>query len=77
MRKIFVTSFFVWLALLQLGCWGKSDNNNSASSSEETIVITNSNVQPTPLPVFPDAETAFAEGDKLFDANKTELAIEA
>jgi tetratricopeptide (TPR) repeat protein len=80
MRKIFVTSFFVWLTLLQLGCWGKSDNTNQANSNPETpVVITNSNPPPqsTPLPDFPDAETAFAEGDKLFDANKTELAIEA
>src|SRR5215213_2820380 len=80
MRKIFTASFFVWLALLQVGCRGKSDNTNTANSNAEApVVITNSSIpsQSTPLPEFPDAETAYAEGDKLFDANKTELAIEA
>jgi tetratricopeptide (TPR) repeat protein len=80
MRKIFVASFFVCLSLLQFGCRGNSDNTNQANTAPETSAVnTNSNpaAQSTPLPDFPDAETAYAEGDKLFDANKTELAIEA
>jgi len=80
MRKIFVASFFVWTALLQVGCGGDSDNTNTSNSNAETTVVnTNSNppAPATPLPVFPDAETAYAEGNKLFDANRTEMAIEA
>src|SRR5215204_836472 len=80
MRKIFVASFFVWLALLQFGCRGNSDNSNLANSDTETPAVnSNSNAaaQSTPLPDFADADTAYSEGDKLFDANKTELAIEA
>jgi tetratricopeptide (TPR) repeat protein len=80
MRKIFVAQFFVWLALLQFGCGGNSDNTNLANSNSETPAV-NANsstpAQPTPLPDFPDADTAYAEGNKLFDANKTELAVEA
>jgi tetratricopeptide (TPR) repeat protein len=80
MRKIFVASFFVWLALWQFGCRGNSDNTNLANSNTETPVV-NANSNPpapsTPLPDFPDADTAYAEGNKLFDANQTELAIEA
>ncbi|HEY8563289.1 MAG TPA: tetratricopeptide repeat protein [Pyrinomonadaceae bacterium] len=81
MRKIFAASFFVWLALLQFGCGGGgSDNANQGNSNAETTAVNTAptpQTQFTPLPVFPDAETAYAEGDKLFDANQTELAIEA
>lgn len=81
MRKIFIVSFFACSVLLQTGCWGKSDNSNQANSNSPTPAAnTNSNTattQSTPLPEFTDADTAFAEGNKLFDANKTELAIEA
>jgi tetratricopeptide (TPR) repeat protein len=81
MRKIFIASFFVWLALLQLGCGGgNADNTNQANASIETPPVNpNSNVpaQSTPLPEFTDADTAYAEGNKLFDANKTEMAVEA
>lgn len=80
MRKIFVASFFVCSVLLQLGCGGTTDNTNTSNANAETTVAnTNStpSVSATPLPDFPDAETAYAEGDKLFDANRTEMAIEA
>lgn len=78
MRKIFVVSFFIWLALLQFGCWGNSDDSNQANT-ETPAANANSNPQvgTTPLPEFTDADTAYMEGEKLFDANKTEMAIEA
>ncbi|HEY0462016.1 MAG TPA: tetratricopeptide repeat protein [Pyrinomonadaceae bacterium] len=80
MRKIFIASFFVGAALLQIGCHTAADNTNQGNSSTGTNAAntnTGTAVQSTPLPEFTDAETAFATGDKLFDANKTELAIEA
>lgn len=82
MRKIFIASFFVSLAVLQFGCRGTSENTNHGSSNTEiTLTNTNSNsnlqAQSTPLPDFPDADSAYAEGNKLFDANKTEMAVEA
>ena len=80
MTKIFIVPFFASLTLLQFGCWGTSGNTNQANlNADAPAANTNSNPQAesTPLPEFTDAETAYAEGDKLFDANKTELAIEA
>lgn len=74
MRKIFIASFLAFSMLLQTGCRRTSDNTNQANAN--TAVNTNT-AQPTPLPQFTDAETAYAEGNKLFDANQTEMAIEA
>jgi len=78
MRKVFIASFFVCTALLQIGCRAGADSSNQGSSNPETSVTnTTTAAQSTPLPEFTDAETAYAEGNKLFDTNKTELAIEA
>ena len=81
MRKIFVASFFVSLAVLQFGCGGGANSANAnQTNANTTSPVANSNpttAQSTPLPDFPDADTAYAEGNKLFDANKTELAVEA
>jgi tetratricopeptide (TPR) repeat protein len=80
MRKICIVLFFTCAALLQIGCGGGSDNTNQVNTNAPTPVVNTNSVataQSTPLPAFTDADTAFAEGNKLFDANKTELAIEA
>lgn len=68
-----------------IGC---SDDAASNSNQSNVAIITaptaessqeNANIKPeeTPLPEFTDADTAFAEGNKLFDANENEKAIEA
>lgn len=84
MRTFFFVLFLTCLIFLQLGCGGggsenTNQTNSNSGSSTSTAANTNSTVpaQATPLPEFTDADTAFAEGNKLFDANKTELAIEA
>lgn len=82
MRNICIFLFLFGAILLQIGCGGSSDNTNQTNSNAPTPTAntnTNSNVtaQSTPLPEFTDADTAFAEGNKLFDANKTEMAVEA
>jgi tetratricopeptide (TPR) repeat protein len=80
MRKICIVLFFTsCAALLQFGCGGSGNTNQVNTNAPTPAVNTNSNVaaQSTPLPEFTDADTAFAEGNKLFDANKTEMAIEA
>ncbi len=82
MRKICIFLFLFGAILLQIGCGGSSDNTNQANANAPTPTAntnTNSNTtaQSTPLPEFTDADTAFAEGNKLFDANKTEMAVEA
>jgi len=82
MRKIFIVPIFACAALLQIGCPGSSDNTNQANSNTTATPAANVNsntttTQSTPLPQFTDADTAYSEGEKLFDANKTEMAIEA
>jgi tetratricopeptide (TPR) repeat protein len=84
MKNIFVV-LFLTCSVLQFGCGGSSANANQTNTNLQPTPTpipsanTNANVQvqSTPLPEFTDAESAFAEGNKLFDANKTELAIEA
>ncbi len=50
-------------------------NNNSNLSNAN---VANANVkQDEPVPTFTDANTALTEGNKYFDADKTEKAIEA
>jgi len=72
MKKIFIALIFACPILLQIGWWGNSGNTNQTD-----LQASNTPAQSTPLPEYTDADTAFAEGNKLFDANKTELAIEA
>jgi len=82
MRKICIFLFLFGAILLQIGCGGSSDNTNQANANVPTPTAntnanSNTTAQSTPLPEFTDADTAFAEGNKLFDANKTEMAVEA
>ncbi len=85
MKKIFLVTFLMLCAGIFTGCTGDAaDNSNQNKNSvtpAPTVEIsrenTNSAPKETPLPEFTDAETAFAEGNKLFDANENEKAIEA
>jgi tetratricopeptide (TPR) repeat protein len=81
MRRIFIILLTACSMLLQIGCRTSSGNTNQADSDLETVTLSNTNsnatAQVTSLPQFTDADTAFAEGNKLFDANRTEMAIEA
>ncbi len=85
MKKIFINIFLTTFAFLIFNCTDNSANN---SNQPNVSVITaptaetgqeNTNVKPaeTPLPDFTDADTAFAEGNKLFDANENEKAVDA
>jgi tetratricopeptide (TPR) repeat protein len=80
MKKGFIGLFFTALLFLQLNC-SKTDSNQNinAQTPAANTEVTEATPTPsvTPLPVFTDAETAFAEGNKLFDANDIERAIEA
>ncbi len=67
MKKASILLIFGAILVFQINC-SKSDSNQNTNSETTTA---------TPLPVFTDAETAFAEGNKLFDDNKIDLAIEA
>lgn len=87
MKKVFLNLFLTALIFAQLSCAGKT----SVSNINETNTTVQANIEPaaetnqsanikiseTPLPEFTDANEAVAEGDKLFDANENEKAIEA
>lgn len=77
MRKIFIASFLASSMLLQFGCWRSSGNTNLTNTDTTANTTSTPAVQMTPLPAFTDPETAYAEGNKLFDANQTEMAVEA
>lgn len=85
MKKVFINIFLAAFAFSLFGCTGDAANNSNQSNVAVTPAPTaevsqeNANVKPveTPLPEFTDADTAFAEGNKLFDANENEKAIEA
>lgn len=84
MKKIFPILISAAVVLSNFGCTKTDENSNlsntgaatpAASSAEpnaNAAVISNE-----PVPTFTDAETALAEGNKYFDANATEKAIEA
>lgn len=80
MEKFLCALFLGGLLFWQFGCEGNNAANSNNSNQEKTVVNTNSVVpaaEETPLPEFTDAQTALAEGNKLFDVNKTDLAIQA
>lgn len=67
MKKGIAFLFLIAVLFFQIDC---AKSNSDQETNSETAAA-------TPLPVFTDAETAFAEGNKLFDDNKIDLAIEA
>ena len=77
---ISVNLFLAALSVFQLNC-SKADSNqniNAATPAANTeITQATPTPQETPLPTFTSADEAFAEGNKLFDANEIEKAIEA
>lgn len=76
---ILISTVFIFAGF---GCTKTDENANlsnastpaasPAPSNANAVVISNE-----PVPTFTDAETALAEGNKYFDANATEKAIEA
>lgn len=85
MKKVFLNLFITALVSAQLSCGGEQAANNAGEANanmradiqQETTLPANVKVSETPLPEFTDANEAVAEGDKLFDANENEKAIEA
>ena len=87
------TTFIIFLAVLLIGvsfgCGSDSDNPNTnvgistptatrTAETDQNANAANANVnQDAPVPTFTDANTAFAEGNKYFDKNENEKAIEA
>ena len=80
--------FFLFAGLVSISVFGCSKNvSMSSSNSENTNLQIASNTETNreiiakaanePLPVFTDADEALAAGDKLFDQNDNEKAVEA
>ena len=92
MKKVLICIILTVFAFLSLNCTNEAvnaNNVNQTNSVSQTNTIPaatpaeisqeNANVKPaeTPLPEFTNADTAFAEGNKLFDASENEKAVEA
>jgi tetratricopeptide (TPR) repeat protein len=80
MKKGFTGLIFTALLFFQLNCSKANSNQNVNSATPATNTETaeaTPKPKETPLPIFTDADTAFAEGNKLFDANEIEKAVEA
>lgn len=76
------------IAFWQIGCTKTSDNSNTNTGSPTATpanTTNNSNQngnlaivkKDEPVPTFTDADTALAEGNKYYDNNETEKAIDA
>jgi tetratricopeptide (TPR) repeat protein len=80
MKKGFTGLILTSALFFQLNC-SKTDSNQNinAQAPAANTEVTQATPKPseTPLPTFTDADTAFAEGNKLFDANEIDKAIEA
>ena len=83
MNKIFTILFLSVVLVFQSSC-AKEDSNLNSNSSPTPVNVANTNVnqsntkvESTPLPQYADAETALAEGNKFFEANENDKAIEA
>lgn len=85
MKKVFISIFLTALAFSIFGCTDDAANNSNQSNialitaptAENRQENVNVELEETPLPEFTDADTALAEGNKLFDANENEKAVEA
>lgn len=74
MKKIFLVSFLGITAIFSAAC------NGSKAENENANITVNANVAEPPkteVPVYTDAALALADGNKFFDENETEKAIEA
>lgn len=87
MRTILTILSLSAAVCLQIGC-GKSEANsnvnsnanqanNAVNQNTNSNANTNTKVESTPLPQYETAEMALAEGNKFFDGNENDKAIEA
>ncbi|HEY0426301.1 MAG TPA: tetratricopeptide repeat protein [Pyrinomonadaceae bacterium] len=80
MKKGFIILFLTGFLFFQINCSKSASNQNlnaQTPAAKTETAQTTPTPKETPLPTFTDADTAFAEGNKLFDANEIDKAIEA
>lgn len=79
MRSFFTFLFLGFMISFLSGCGSTAAENSNQIIVAENINV-NTNTAPAvsePVPVFDNADTALAEGNKYFDAGETEKAIDA
>lgn len=83
MNKFFTILFLSAVLIFQISC-AKVDSNSNVNASPTPANVANTNVnqantkvESTPLPQYTDAETALTDGNRFFDENETDKAIEA
>jgi tetratricopeptide (TPR) repeat protein len=76
MKRFALYAFGALIVLSQFGCAGSGTSNSNGSAPVAANSDSNTAVSDT-LPDFKDAASALAEGNRLFDLNKTDLAITA
>jgi tetratricopeptide (TPR) repeat protein len=80
MKKGYTGLILSGFLFFQFGC-AKSDANQNLNAQNQPANVEAAKATPTPeetpMPTFDNADTAFAEGNKLFDANEIDKAIEA
>jgi tetratricopeptide (TPR) repeat protein len=76
MRKITLTGL-IFCALALAGCGGGQSNSNQNTAPANAANSNNAATVSETAPRYSDPETALAEGNKFFDTNKTDLAIQA
>jgi len=83
MKKVFTSLFLSIFISFQFGCTSSSDASQNTNLQPTPAIANteinqaNTKVESTPLPTFTDAGEAFAEGNRLFDANEVDKSIEA
>jgi len=81
MRSFFTILFLSLSVSFLSGCGSEAaENFNQNTPAENVNANTNVNIAQTvsePVPIFDNAETALAEGNKYFDAGETEKSIDA
>lgn len=88
MKKVSIILFSIIFAIWQTGCSSSPENVNQSNNTNTQTANTETNVNTTQsnavaatkdesVPTYTDANTAFAEGNKFYDSNDTEKAIEA
>jgi len=70
MKRSFILIIFLFAFSMQFGCKKAAVNANTETVVAETPAV-------SPFAEITDANAAFAEGNRLFDDNQTELAIDA
>ena len=79
MKKGLTGLFLTGILFLQFDCAKMASNQNLNAQNQTNTEVAKATPTPqeTPMPEFTDADAAFAEGNKQFDANEIDKAVVA